>query len=212
MAWVAKLLPKEEYFFPLFEEHAERIALAADALQAVLSERRAIEDGAQKITQLCRDGSANSRRILDGVRSTFVTPFNRIDIKDLIVGIDECLAHIRKTTRAIALFETRPFDPEMRRLGETIGQCGALVQQAVPLLSNIDREAKAITDLCGRIGALIEEASDASLDALRALLKRSPLDPIDYITRSAVYDLLDAVLEDFKKIANHLHDLVIDQV
>jgi hypothetical protein len=36
VTWVARLLPKEEQFFPLFEDHADKLVTAAGTLQQLL--------------------------------------------------------------------------------------------------------------------------------------------------------------------------------
>jgi hypothetical protein len=36
VTWVARLLPKEEQFFPLFKDHADKLVTAAGTLQQLL--------------------------------------------------------------------------------------------------------------------------------------------------------------------------------
>ena len=53
-----------------------------------------------------------TREVLLAVRRTFITPFDRGDIKDLITSMDDAIDQMHKTAKAITLFELRSFEPE----------------------------------------------------------------------------------------------------
>ena len=93
--WFQRLLPREEKVFALFERHAASIRAAA---------LRRMLDGGAEVSQHCRavmqyeeDADAVTRDVLIGVRSTFITPFDRGDIKDLITAKDDAIDPMQKT-------------------------------------------------------------------------------------------------------------------
>ena len=61
------------------------------------------------------------------MRSTFITPFDRGDIKDLITSMDDAIDQMQKTAKAIVLFEMTSFEPEMRAMADAIVDCAQLV-------------------------------------------------------------------------------------
>ena len=58
-----------------------------------------------------------TREVLLAVRRTFITPFDRGDIKDLITSMDDAIDQMHKTAKAITLFEVRSFEPAHARDG-----------------------------------------------------------------------------------------------
>ena len=120
MAWVARLMPKEEQFFPLFKQHADRLANAAGTLKSLLDGGAQTSRYCEELNRIEKDADKSARKVLDAVRSTFVTPFNRVDIKSLISEMDGCLQNMRKTGRAASLFAFDRFEPCMQEIGDVI--------------------------------------------------------------------------------------------
>ncbi len=84
-----------------------------------------------------------TREILIAVRRTFITPFDRGDIKDLTTSMDNAIDMMQKTAKAVVLFEIKTFTPEMKAMGDIIVECAILVQEAVPLLSRDQHACRA---------------------------------------------------------------------
>jgi len=48
-----------------------------------------------------------TREVLVAVRRTFITPFDRTDIQDLITSMDDAIDQMNKTAKTIVLFEVQ---------------------------------------------------------------------------------------------------------
>jgi uncharacterized protein Yka (UPF0111/DUF47 family) len=48
-----------------------------------------------------------TREVLLAVRRSFITPFDRVDIKDLIQSMDDAIDMMHKTVKTIRLFEQK---------------------------------------------------------------------------------------------------------
>ena len=59
-----------------------------------------------------------TREVLTAVRRTFITPFDRSDIQDLITSMDDAIDQMNKTAKIIMLFEVRSFEPQMQQMGD----------------------------------------------------------------------------------------------
>ena len=151
MRWLHALLPKEERFFALFDAHATVLVGAAEALQGMLKGGETIVEYAQSVVALEHEADAITREVLIAVRRTFITPFDRRDIVDLISSMDDAVDQMQQTAKAIQLYDVSVFSPEMRGVGSCILQCAALVKQAVPLLNQINSEAARLNALCEQI-------------------------------------------------------------
>ena len=92
---------------------------------------------------LARENEADevTRQVLTAVRRTFITPFDRSDIQDLISSLDDAIDQMNKTAKVITLFEVRSFEPQMEQMGEIGLQASKLVLEAMPLLRSIGKNA-----------------------------------------------------------------------
>ncbi len=125
--WFHALLPKEERFFELFSQHARAIVGGAQALRAMLEGGDAISSQFAIVMQREHDADDATREILIAVRRTFITPFDRGDIKDLTTSMDNSIDMMQKTAKAVKLFEIRSFTPQMKSMGDAIVKCATLV-------------------------------------------------------------------------------------
>ena len=99
MRWFRAFLPKEERFFDLFARHAETVGQGAVALQGMLEGGEETLVYCQRVNQLENDADNITREVLTAVRRTFITPFDRGDIKNLITAMDDAVDQMQQTDR-----------------------------------------------------------------------------------------------------------------
>src|SRR5262249_49758936 len=122
LGWFRALMPKEERFFDLFLRHAQVTVAAAIALRSVLHGSKDVLQGCSEIAQREAEADELTRQVLTALRRTFITPFDRGDIKDLITSMDDAIDQMNKTAHVITLFELRTFALPMQDMGEIIVQ------------------------------------------------------------------------------------------
>src|SRR5690606_37578347 len=130
-----KLMPREDRFFDLFEQHSRTVVGAAEALQALLAGGPDIEKHCNRIVELEDTADDITHEVLLAVRRSFITPFDRGDIKDLIQSMDDAIDMMHKTVKTVRLFDRTEFDPLMHEMGKGIVDAAHLVAEAVTLLS-----------------------------------------------------------------------------
>jgi len=212
VTWVARLLPKEEQFFPLFEHHADNLASAAETLDELLQGGPRTRRCCERLSRMDKDATQSARKVLDAVRSTFIAPFDRVAIKSLIMEMDGCLHDMHKTGRAVAAFEVDRFDPCMQEIGDIIVKCAELVKKAMPLLSDLDKKAVQITDICRDITARKEQSDEIADRGLKQLFTVKRGEPMMFIINATIYDHLEGVVDRLEAVGDNIHDVVIDQV
>ena len=158
LGWFQALMPREERFFDLFARHAAIVLAGAEALQGLLQGGDGIDTYRKQIFDREAEADEVTREVLTAVRRTFVTPFDRTDIQDLISSMDDSIDQMNKTAKTIAMFEVRSFEPPTQEMAAIIVQAAKLVVEAVPLLSAIGSNAGRLNILTGRIIA-VEEAN-----------------------------------------------------
>jgi hypothetical protein len=211
--WFQALLPKEGRFFDLFENHAATLCAGARSLQALLQGGPETPSHGAEVAR--HEGVADeiTREVMLAVRRTFITPFDRADIIDLITSMDDAIDQMHKTAKVTALFEQREFQPHMRELGDIIVRTADLTAEAVPLLRTMRVNAgrlNAITDEVTRL----EEESDQLYDKGIAALYRGPgrADPMAYIVGAEIYDHLEKVVDRFEDVANRISGVLIEHL
>ncbi len=135
LRWFHRLMPKEERFFELFAQHSHAVVAGAVALRSMLDGGDAIPLNYQTVMDREQDADNVTREVLIAVRRTFITPFDRGNIRDLITSMDNSIDQMQKTAKSIRLFDMTAFTPEMKDMADIILKCAELVQEGVPLLN-----------------------------------------------------------------------------
>src|SRR5437667_11260879 len=137
LRWFNALMPREEGFFERFARHSETVGAGAKALREMLEGGDAVARNYKTVMDREQDADNITREVLIAVRRTFITPFDRGDIKDLITSMDNAIDQMQKTAKSVMLFDLRAFTPHMREMGDAIVTCAGLVKDAMPLLRAI---------------------------------------------------------------------------
>jgi len=211
--WFQALLPKEGKFFGLFEAHAVTLCAGARSLRQVL-------DGGDGVPGFCADVARHeneadnvTRDVLLEVRRTFITPFDRSDIRDLITSMDDAIDQMHKTAKAIMLFDQRSFHPDMVKLGDVIVSTADLISEAAPLLRSLRANSARLNAIAEEVTRL-EDESDRLYDAGISALYNGPArsDPMAFIVGAEIYDHLEKVVDRFEDVANKVSAIVIEHM
>ena len=206
-------MPRQELFFPLFERHAQVLVAGARALREMV-------DGGDELGRRCQEvldqehkADEIAREILVGIRTSFITPFDRADIKNLITSMDDAIDQMQQTAKAIMLFEMTSFEPEMKAMADAVVECAGLVQRAVPLLSNIGGNAPALNDICVQITRIEGRADDIHDRGLKRLYEKAKAgDPMEFVRGNEIYAHLEESVDRFDDVANEIQGIIIEHV
>jgi uncharacterized protein Yka (UPF0111/DUF47 family) len=208
LGWFQSLLPREQKFFPLFERHAAAITAAAAALRRMLDGGGQMALHCSTVMRQEEAADAVTRDVLIGVRSTFITPFDRSDIKDLITAMDDAIDQMQKTAKAITSFA-----PEMRAMADAIVECAHLISRAMPLLANIGQHSGQLSEICQQVSRIEGRADETCDQGLKALYLRSKNgDTMEFVRGTEIYDHLEKSVDRFDDVANQIQAIVIDHV
>jgi uncharacterized protein len=213
LSWFRAMMPREEKFFDLFARHSEAVLAGALALRAMLEGGAAVQQNCEKVMRSEHEADNITREVLIAVRRTFITPFDRGSIRELITAMDNAIDQMQKTAKSVILFEIDSFSPQMRDMGDIIVKSAQLVQQAVPLLQNISSEAAHISSLTEQLSSLEGQADELHDSGLKALFRACSKDnSVTFFTGHEVYDHLEKVVDRFDDVANVMHGTVIEHV
>ena len=212
MRWFQALLPRENSFFDAFTQHAKLLVLGAEALRDLLNGGEAIAGASAAIATHEAAADEVARNVFLAVRRTFVTPFDRGDIRELTGALDDAIDQMQKTAKSITLYGLTEFRPEMRELGDLAIQAAYLTLEATELLHDMRRNADRLNAIADAV-TRIENRSDEVYDAgMKALFLASQDKPMAYIANAEVYDHLEKVIDRFEDVANGISGILIEHL
>jgi len=215
LGWFQAIMPKEDKFFDLFEQHARLVVAGAEALRSLLQGGDAVENCRAQILSLENQADEVTRQVLIAVRRTFITPFDRTDIQDLIGSLDDAIDQMNKTAKTIALFEVKSFERQMREMGDDALAAAKLVQRAMPLLRNIGKNAGELNLITEQIVRVEERADELHDDGRKALFLTNRADAgsaMNFAIGTEIYDHLEKVVDRLEDVANEINALVVDHL
>lgn len=211
--WFRLLMPREERFFEMYARHADAIVRGAVELRGMLNGGDNVRRHYPAVLTAEDDADIITREVIQAVRRTFVTPFDRGDIQALIGAMDDTVDHMKKTAKTIILFEMTAFEPDFQRMGDVILRCAELLRQAVPLLVRMSPNAGQINEICEQIRQAESEADDLHEAGVTGLFHRyQGGEALSFIAAREVLDLLERTVDQFDDAAKQIESIVIEHV
>ena len=210
-AWFQRLLPQTGNFFELFEAHARTVLAGANALARLLDEGSGARDHVREVVEREHEADAITREVLQTVRQTFLTPFDRGAITSLIGSLDDAIDEMQAAVNAIDLYEVRSFEPEMKDMAAIIVDAARITAEAMPLLRDVARNGARLHELTERLVRMEGHADEIQATGLkRAFRQLGPGEPLKFVVNREVYSRLERVVNAFEDVANEIDGIVID--
>jgi uncharacterized protein len=206
-----KLMPKEEKFFDLFEAQAAKAQDAAVTLRAILEGGKSMADQIAKLSTQEEEADHISYEVMQAIRRSFITPFDRSDIKALSSTLDDAVDQMNKTGKIVMLYDVTTFEPNMRAIADRAIMLAKLLCEGLPLLRNVGANSSKLHTLVGEVSKLEEQSDQLNDEGLRALFKgKAKKDPLTFIVGSQLYEHLEKVCDRFEDVAHVMSDIVIE--
>jgi uncharacterized protein len=211
-SWFQTLMPQENRFFDLFNSHARTIVDGAEALRSLLHSETNVRDACKKVFEFETQADVITQDVLLLTRRSFITPFDRSDIKDLITSLDDSIDQMKKTAKSILLFEVETFEPHMAQMGDVIVDASKLTVEAVAQLRTLRQNTQKVNSVTEAIIRLEENADDLNNQGVKALFaKHRNGNAMDYIIGNDIYNHLERVMDRFEDVANGISGIAIEQ-
>jgi predicted phosphate transport protein (TIGR00153 family) len=213
LRWFHAIMPKEERFFELFVRHSQVVVAGAEALRGMLDGGASVPEHCAAVMQREQEADDITRDVLMTLRRSFITPFDRGAIKDLITSMDNAIDQMQKTAKGIVLFDVRTFTPQQKQMGDTIVAAANLVREAVPLLQSVNSHAARVGTITQQISELEGRADELHDLGLKELYQRhGKADAMAFIVGNEIYDHLEKVVDRFDDVGNAIHGIVLEHV
>ncbi len=207
---LARFLPRDEQFFDFFRDGATNAAEVAAVLAEVVELGEGIERQVRRLRDLEHRGDEITHQIFHALNSTFVTPFDRGDIRDLASAFDDFLDFIEEIGRRLYLFRIEQTTEKAHLLARIIGEQAQLLAEAIPLLEEAkqhDQLLRIIVDI-----HRLENEGDEVLSQVMAGIYDDATDIPSLIKAmrwNELYQQLEDTTDRAEDVANTLEGIVL---
>ena len=209
---LSSVSPRSDNYFTLFNELTALTVQGAKILATMSS----VQDPATfnklfgEMTKT--EGAADevTKTIFLSLHKTFITPFDRWEIKDLAKALDDMIDCMEDIPQRARLYGPGSFTPEMAALGQITLRATEKVQEAVSLLSDM-RNADRILNICQEIGT-IEGEADRVMRAGMERLFAEVSDARSLIRSKEIYELFEEAVDRCEDAANVIHGVVLERI
>ena len=166
---IKAIMPRSDNFFDLFESQALKAQEAAKLLRGIVEGGPETADLCARLSSKEEEADRVSYEVLQSIRRSFITPFDRSDIKALSTTLDDAIDQMNKTGKSVMLYEVTTFDPNMRAMADRIILLSDILVEALPLMRNIgarrvaDRQPVAFHHVLARLRHVQKQVDDVIL-------------------------------------------------
>jgi uncharacterized protein len=115
------LVPKDKKFFPLFREASSNVLVSAQALHDALRADSVTRINAHKeMDRIEQQGDEFTHSIIRESVANFIVPFDREDIHNLAVKLDDVVDYIYAVSKRIELYKIYHFPAPMLAMSEAL--------------------------------------------------------------------------------------------
>src|SRR5919197_2351344 len=200
-----RLLPREEEFFTLFSEVANRNKDAVTHLRRLFEappDRRTPH--IEAIKRLEHEGDQVTHEVVNRLDRTFITPLDREDIHQLSSDLDDVMDAMDGTARAAKIFRLGAPPQGVLRLVDVLQRMMGVLFEAVSRLKKGDDVMK----YCVEAKQLEEEGASIYHEALGQLFEKERA-AIELIKWKQIYDNLEGTLDQAEDVANVVESITI---
>jgi uncharacterized protein len=187
---MVRLIPRDEKFFELFITDGENLLEAARKLEAMVTSYDRLDERVAEIQALEKRGDQIDTEVALRLERSFITPFDREDIHQLVVLLDDVVDGIQAAAETFIIYGiTRPDDAVKQMVGILAGQ-------AVELLAALTKLEKG-KDLGTHLATVhdLEHQADGLSRAAIGRLFRDKLDPLEVIKLRDLYRTLEETID-----------------
>ncbi len=201
------LLPKDTVFFDLFENLSRHAVSSAEHLRQLAKAFPNIDGHVQLIRNEEHAADDLTHKALERLDQTFITPFDREDIHELVNGIDDIIDDIDALAKRFRIFHVDSLPALFSQ------QCDVLVQATVALSEAVHRLRKTrklseLKDVLIEIHRLESVGDDNNHAAISNLFDGS-VAALDVMKWKDLYSYIEEAIDGCEDVGNTLERIVL---
>jgi uncharacterized protein len=202
------LLPKETCFFDFFEEHCALTIEACKKLVAMVEAKANLAAYAGEIAELEHKTDSLTHLCIRALQQTFITPFDRSQIHDLICGLDDIVDAVDDASSRIVLYEMTEIPPEIKRMAELILEAVLSIEGALKQMRNLKNEPE-IKTMCIAVHRLENDADCALRSFVKRMFKENS-NAIEVMKWKEISEHLEQATDRCEDVADIIQGIIIE--
>ena len=201
------LLPKDTVFFDLFESLSRHAVSSAEHLRQMCKNYPNIESHLQRIRDEEHAADELAHTALDRLDRTFITPFDREDIHELIGGLDDIIDGIDALAKRFPLFHVKAMEPLFEQQADLLVQSTVAVSEAVHRL----RKSRKLSELSDKLIEIHHKESlgDDNHHAALSRLFDGTVEALEVMKWKELYDYIEDAIDGCEDVGNTLERIVL---
>jgi len=201
-----RLTPRDDRFFPMFVEAAQNLVSATELLGEFLHVTSNREKLAVQLREHEHAGDAVTHRVIHELNSTFVTPFDREDIYELITKLDDVMDSIEAAADFAVLSELETLPVEMGRQVDLLQRAARCTVEAMGRLATMNDLASFWIEV-----NRLENEADQVYRGLLSRLFSGSYDALTVLKLKQVADDLEEAADAFEHVANVVETIAVKE-
>lgn len=206
---VFRFIPHDEKFFELFETQAAHNVEAARVFKELTQNWSLDPKPFERLRDIEHEADITCHEIYDKLNRTFVTPFDREDIRELAGELDTVVDLIEAVGHRMLLFKIERANEDLTTLADILHQSCENVRKAVAELQKGEKSRR-IMDYCIEVNRL-ENAGDQALNRAIGKLFEGKPDPLEVIKWKEIYETLEHATDKCEDVAHTLETILVKQ-
>jgi hypothetical protein len=201
-----RLVPREESFFDLFDDMANKVQQGADELLDLLKNYTDLDRKASRILDIEHEGDEITHEVMRRLNTTFVTPLDRDDIHRLASNLDHVLDHVEAVAEYLQLHKIEKPIEQMISLAETLARASKTTAEAIPGL----RKMRGLEPYWVEINRL-ENEGDRVFRRSIAELFSGQYDAMNVLKWKDIIEEIEAGIDRLEDVANTVEAIYLKQ-
>lgn len=202
-----RLIPRDVKFLDLFGEAGNKLAAAAAKLKDFVDHFDRLDERIAEIQAIEKESDRIDDEINRRLEQAFVAPFDREDIHDLTVRLDDVVDFIQAAAESMIIYDVRQPTEDCRLLAGLLASQGTELAAA---LSRLDK-MKGMGEHLERIHELEHQADGISRAAIGRLFREAN-DPLHVIKWREIYLELENAIDAAEDAAEAIERMVHKRV
>ena len=201
-----RITPRDDRFFPMFVEAAQNLVAATEMMGEFLHVSSNREKLAEQLREHEHAGDAVTHRVIHELNSTFVTPFDREDIYELITRLDDVMDSIEAAADFAVLAELGTLPVEMGRQVDLLQRAARCTVDAMGRLATMNDLASFWIEV-----NRLENEADQVYRGLLSRLFSGSYDALTVLKLKQVADDLEEAADAFEHVANVVETIAVKE-
>ena len=201
-----RLTPRDDRFFPMFVEAAQNLVSATELMGEFLHVSSNRDKLAVQLREHEHAGDAVTHRVIHELNSTFVTPFDREDIYQLITQLDDVMDAIEAAADFAVLAELETLPVEMGRQVDLLQRAARCTVAAMGRLATMDDLASFWIEI-----NRLENEADQVYRGLLSRLFSGSYEALTVLKLKQVADDLEDAADAFEHVANVVQTIAVKE-